>query len=120
MNGAPALLAVGYGATILSLMELPAARKILELFAPPGRMAFTNYLLQSLVCGLVFFGYGLGQFGHMAFAPAFVLGVAIYVAQIIASIWNAAAHEKTEGRSVCLLNVFLPVGAQRPHKEQSL
>jgi uncharacterized protein len=85
LNGDPVLLAIGYGAAILLLMELPAARKVLEVFAPLGRMTFTNYLMQSLVCGLVFFGYGLGQFGHMAFAPAFVLGVAIYAVQIVLS-----------------------------------
>jgi uncharacterized protein len=84
-NLAPVLLAAGYAAAILLLMELSAARKVLELFAPLGRMAFTNYLLQSLVCGLVFFGYGLGRFGHMAFASAFVLGVAIYATQMVLS-----------------------------------
>lgn len=59
----------------------------IALFGVLIRMAFTNYALQSLVCGLLFFGYGLGQFGHMAFAPAFVLGVAIYMAQMVASTY---------------------------------
>lgn len=85
LNGDPVLLAIAYGASILLLMEFPAARKFLGAFAPLGRMAFTNYLMQSLVCGLVFFGYGLGRFGHMAFAPAFALGVAIYAAQMVLS-----------------------------------
>jgi hypothetical protein len=31
--------------------------------APFGRMAFTNYLLQSLIFGWIFYGYGLGLFG---------------------------------------------------------
>jgi hypothetical protein len=31
--------------------------------APLGRMAFTNYLLQSLIFGWIFYGYGLGLFG---------------------------------------------------------
>jgi uncharacterized protein len=88
MNVAPIMLALGYGATILVLMGLPVVSKVLGIFAPLGRMAFTNYLIQSLVCGFVFFGYGLGHFGHLAVAPAFALGVAIYLVQmILSSYW---------------------------------
>lgn len=79
------ILAVGYGAVILVLLEFSRAGKFLALFAPLGKMAFTNYLVQSVVCGFIFFGYGLGQFGHLAMAPAFGLGVAIYLCQMALS-----------------------------------
>lgn len=79
------ILAVGYGAAILVLLECARAGKFLGLFAPLGKMAFTNYLVQSVACGFIFFGYGLGQFGHMAMAPAFGLGVAIYLCQMALS-----------------------------------
>jgi uncharacterized protein len=91
-NLTPVLLATGYGAAILLLMEWSPARAVLRLFAPLGRMAFTNYLLQSLVCGVVFFGYGLGRFGHTAFAPAFALGVLIYAVQMVLSACWLARH----------------------------
>lgn len=35
----------------------------IQVLAPFGRMALTNYLMHSLVFSLVFFGYGLGYFG---------------------------------------------------------
>jgi uncharacterized protein len=83
-----ALLALGYGAAIMALMQLRATRRILSAFAPIGRMAFTNYLLQSLIFGFIFFGYGLGQFGRMSAATAFVLGAAVYMAQMVLStVW---------------------------------
>ena len=84
---APVFLALGYGAVLLLLAELPGSRSLLAHFAPLGRMAFTNYLLQSLVFCFIFFGYGLGQFGRMSAAAAFALGVAVYVAQIVLSKW---------------------------------
>jgi uncharacterized protein len=48
-------------------------------------MAFTNYLLQSLIFCWIFFGYGLGQFGRMSATMAFALGVAVYAAQMALS-----------------------------------
>jgi uncharacterized protein len=50
-------------------------------------MAFTNYLLQSIIFSLIFFGYGLGQFGRMGATEAFALGVAVYLAQVFFSKW---------------------------------
>lgn len=83
----PVLLALGYGAAIMALMQLSVARRFLSTFAPVGRMAFTNYVLQSVIFGFIFFGYGLGQFGRMGAATAFVIGVAVYIAQMVLSKW---------------------------------
>jgi uncharacterized protein len=85
---APVVLALGYGATIVALMDMPSPRHWLSVFGPAGRMAFTNYLMQSIICGFIFFGYGLGQFGHMPDAAALALAIAIYVAQLfLSSYW---------------------------------
>lgn len=84
---APVALALGYGAALLALAELSSTRRFLSVFAPLGRMAFTNYLLQSVVLGFIFFGYGLGQFGRLGAAAAFALGVAVYAAQLVLSAW---------------------------------
>jgi len=80
-------LAVGYGALIIATANLPRGNAILGWFAPLGRMAFTNYLAQSLIFGWIFYGYGLGLFGSLGAANALVLGLSIYVAQLIASAW---------------------------------
>ena len=83
----PMLLALGYGAALMAFMQLSVARRFLSIFAPIGRMAFTNYVLQSVIFGFIFFGYGLGQFGRMGAAMAFVIGVAVYIAQLVLSKW---------------------------------
>jgi len=80
-------LALGYGAGLLLLFERPVARRALATLAPLGQMALTNYLLQSVIFGFVFYGYGLGQFGKMSVTRATQLGVLVYAAQIVASAW---------------------------------
>jgi uncharacterized protein len=50
-------------------------------------MALTNYLFQSIVCTLIFYGYGLGLFGKVG--PALGIGFTgvIYLIQIPISHW---------------------------------
>jgi uncharacterized protein len=52
-----------------------------------GRMAFTNYLSQSLIFCLLFFGYGLGLYGRSGGAVTHARGMAVYVIQLIWSAW---------------------------------
>jgi uncharacterized protein len=84
---APILLAVGYGAGVICLVELTWLRGPLAALAPLGRAAFSNYLLQSLIFSWIFFGYGLGQFARLAPAETALLGVAVYALQVAASAW---------------------------------
>ena len=76
----------GYAALIALAVESPYLGRWMQVFAPKGRTAFSNYILQSLIFGWIFFGYGLGQFNRVSMRSAFLLGSAVYVAQIIASI----------------------------------
>ncbi len=50
-------------------------------------MALTNYLTQSIVCTLIFYGYGLGLFGKMGAAMGIGLTLVIYLLQIPISHW---------------------------------
>src|SRR5205085_6993932 len=56
---APVLMAVGYAAIVLGVMAT-GAQRVFAWAAPIGRMALTNYLLQSIILGWIFYGYGLG------------------------------------------------------------
>jgi uncharacterized protein len=50
-------------------------------------MALSNYLLQSLICTFIFYGYGLGLFGQVGAAAGLLLTVVIYALQVPLSVW---------------------------------
>jgi uncharacterized protein len=81
------LLAAGYGAAVLAIVANPAGAKALGWAAPVGRMAFSNYLAQSLVLGFIFYGYGFGLFGRAGVPAALLIALAVYAAQAAISAW---------------------------------
>ena len=79
------LLAIGYAAAILGFVSTRPGMTMLAWAAPLGRMAFTNYLAQSVIFGRIFYGYGLGLFGRLDVVTALAIGVCVYVAQVMIS-----------------------------------
>src|SRR3546814_991507 len=66
----------------------PGLRRVRCWLAPAGRMALTNYLLQSLVAALVFHGYGLALWGQLGRAAQVALVLAVFAAQLLLSaLW---------------------------------
>ena len=80
-------LGVGYSCLVLALANMSAFRRMLAVIAPLGRMAFTNYIAQSLLLGLIFYGYGFGLFGKISVTMGLVLAASIYVTQLVVSRW---------------------------------
>src|SRR5262249_12749043 len=80
------VLALGYAALVLWMTSGPAGRW-LAWAAPVGRMAFTNYIAQSLIMGWIFYGYGLGLFGKMGSTTGLALVLLIYAVQVQWSRW---------------------------------
>ncbi|MEE1738764.1 DUF418 domain-containing protein [Streptomyces sp. BE147] len=86
------LLAAAYAATVLRLAHGRYGRAVVTTLAPAGRMSLTNYLGQSLVCALVFTGFGAALVGRVA--PIGVAGIALvlFAAQTVASRWWLRHH----------------------------
>jgi uncharacterized membrane protein YeiB len=61
-------------------------RRWVAALAPAGRMALTNYLLQSLAGTLFFYGYGLGHWG-MGRAGQLVFVCVVFALQLVLSHW---------------------------------
>lgn len=80
-------LSLGYAATVVLLWQDPVWQRRLMPFSYVGRMALTNYLLQSLICTAIFYSYGLGLYGRVGPLANLFLGVAIYSAQVPFSQW---------------------------------
>jgi uncharacterized protein len=76
-----------YASTVALLWQEVQWRAYLRPFAAVGRMALSNYLLQSLVCTTLYYSWGLGLYGRVGPLMGFVPTVAIYSAQVVLSVW---------------------------------
>lgn len=85
-------LALAYAAAFA--LAWPRGRRLLGVFAAPGRMALTNYLMHSLLGILVFYGIGAGLVGTVGPAVFYTIAAAIFAAQILASHWWLARHKQ--------------------------
>jgi uncharacterized protein len=84
--GAPAL-ALFYMTSLTLLAERVNWRPRLAPLSDVGRMALTNYLLQSIICTTIFYGYGLARYGQPGAAAGSALAVTIYLLQVLFSRW---------------------------------
>lgn len=88
---APIVSAIGYSAlTIAYFDRLPA--RLASLVAPVGRMAFTNYITQTIVLGLLFSGYGFGLLGRVGVIAGVGISIAIFAIQSLVSQWWLSHH----------------------------
>jgi uncharacterized protein len=76
-----------YIAGVTLLLQRPNWQGVLTTLAPIGRMGLTNYILQSLIGVLIFYGYGLGLLGEVQPYVAFLLTFPIFFLQVIFSKW---------------------------------
>lgn len=61
---------------------------LFALMRAPGQMAFTNYLTQSLICGIFFYGVGFGMYGKLQRVEVYCFVLAVWAVQIIWShLW---------------------------------
>jgi len=79
------MLALGYAATVTLLVV--DGRRVLNVFTPVGRMALTNYLMHSVICVLLSYGFGLGLWWRIGATKAVLIAVAIIAVQIPLSAW---------------------------------
>lgn len=79
------MLALGYAATIGLLVV--DRRRLLLPFAGLGRMALTNYLMHSVICVVLSYGFGLGLWWRIGASTAVAIAAAIILVQIPLSAW---------------------------------
>lgn len=77
-----------YVLTIVRLAQAPAWQARFAPMAAAGRMPLTNYLMQTLICTTLFYGWGLGWWGRVGPAAQLALAFVIFFAvQVPLSLW---------------------------------
>lgn len=76
------LLALGYIYAFALLYSTGSRMNLLRRFEAVGRLSMTNYLMQSVICTLIFYGYGLGLFGRAGVFVGVLIALAVYGLQL--------------------------------------
>ncbi len=73
--------------SFILLFHKPGWNKYLNSLAPFGRMALTNYFLQSVIGTFILFGWGLGYVGRVSNSTMFLLAIVVILLQVVISTW---------------------------------
>lgn len=81
---------LGFAAVYAALIGLACAGDVpraCKPFEAVGRLAFSNYILQSLICTTIFYSYGLAWFGQLSRAQLWFI---VPIVWAIALVWSWA------------------------------
>jgi uncharacterized protein len=85
------LVALAWVGLVMLACQRPRLRPALGPLAAVGRTALSNYLLQTLLCTTLFYGHGLGWFGHVERVGQMLIVAAVWAVQLVVSpLWLRA------------------------------
>ena len=82
-----AIVALGHIALVMLIVRGGVARAAQRRLAATGRMAFTNYLSQSVIGATLFYGWGFGLWGGVSRVGLLGIVAAVWVLQLVWSPW---------------------------------
>ena len=78
---------LGYLGLVMLMVQFSRLPELTARLAATGRMALTNYIAQSVICTLVFYGHGLGLFERVAAPGRMGIVFGIWALQLLWSPW---------------------------------
>ena len=82
------LLTIGHASLIMLVFRSRLVPWLMKALANVGQMAFSNYLMQSIICTWYFYGYGFGNYDRLRFHQLYYVVGTVWVFQLIfSSIW---------------------------------
>ena len=78
-------VSMAYVGLVMLVCRQPGLSRLTGPFAAVGRMALTNYLLQSIICTTIFYGHGLGLFGSVERIGQIGIVLAVWALQLMVS-----------------------------------
>ncbi len=86
LMGGSQLLALGYVSLAALLYKTRPVQLLAPAFESVGKLSLTNYLLQTVICTTVFYGYGLGLYGKLGVFGGILFGIVVYSLQCVLSL----------------------------------
>ena len=87
------LVALGWIGLVMLVCKLDRLTRFTSPLAAVGRMALTNYLMQTLICTTIFYGHGLGWFGRVERIGQITVVFGVWIVLLVASpIWLHHFH----------------------------
>jgi uncharacterized protein len=79
---------LGHVAVIMLFIKSGIQMILQRALAAVGQMAFTNYIMQTLICNFIFLGFGFSLFGRLERHELYYIVFSVWVFQLIVSpIW---------------------------------
>jgi uncharacterized protein len=81
-------MALGHIGLLIVIFQAGQLRWLTSRLAAVGQMALTNYLMQSLICTTLFYGYGFGLYGKLERYQLYYVVLGVWTFQLLVSpIW---------------------------------
>jgi uncharacterized protein len=82
------LVAMGWVGAVMLAFRSTVMRGLTRIWAAVGRMAFSNYILQTVIGTTIFYGHGLGLYGRVSRVGQLALVLCIWMVQMtISPLW---------------------------------
>ncbi len=82
-----AMMSIFYICSIVLLYRSGKCKRLFNYFQFTGRMAFTNYLTQSIIATTFFYSYGFGLYGEFGPLVGVIFACVIFSIQVLFSKW---------------------------------
>ena len=84
------LMALGHVGVVMLVVKSGAAKWVTARLGAVGRMALTNYLMQTVICTTTFYGWGFGLFGSLERWQLWGVVLGVWALQLALSrVWLA-------------------------------
>jgi uncharacterized protein len=94
--GGMVLQSLFYISAFIKAFAHSQGRSWLQIFVPVGKMSLTSYLMQTVICLFLFYGYlpGSHLMGGVGAASLLLLGIVIFALQVVFCHWWLQAHQQ--------------------------
>jgi uncharacterized protein len=74
------------------LFQNIATQKILNRLSPLGRMSLSNYVIQSIIGSIIYYGFGFGLYRYTGATFSLLIGIILFLIQLVFCRWWLKKH----------------------------